>query len=107
MVEMVRVLKPERWIAIYDEPSTVFYCVKLLRQKGLQIEKKTLGMVFWGKNPLSKSKKLTLSKILLANMLLKKVIVNEKGQNETYIRSRSNLSNQSPRRNKQKLAWLG
>ena len=51
MVEMVRVLKPDGWIAIYDEPSTVFYCAKLLLQKGLQIEKKTLGIVFWGKKP--------------------------------------------------------
>lgn len=46
MGEMARVLKPEGWIAIYDEPSTVFYCAKLMRQNGLQVEKKSIDMVF-------------------------------------------------------------
>lgn len=41
---------------IYDELSTVFSYVKLLRQNDLQIEKKTMRMVFWSKAPLSKSK---------------------------------------------------
>ena len=44
--EMTRVLKPGGWMAIYDEPSTVFYCAKLMRQNGLQVEKKTMDMVF-------------------------------------------------------------
>jgi len=44
--EMVRVLKPDGWLAIYDEPSTVLYCTKLMRQNGLHIEKKTTSMVF-------------------------------------------------------------
>ena len=48
--EMTRVLKPGGWMAIYDEPSTTFYCAKLMRQNGLQIEKKTMDMVF-GKKP--------------------------------------------------------
>lgn len=46
MREMVRVLKPGGWMAIYDEPSTVFYCAKLMRQNGLKIERKSTGMVF-------------------------------------------------------------
>jgi arsenite methyltransferase len=44
--EMVRVLQPGGWMAIYDEPSTVFYCAKLMRQHGLQVEKKTRDLVF-------------------------------------------------------------
>ncbi len=44
--EMARVLKPGGRMAIYDEPSTVFYCAKLIRQNGLQVEKKNLDMVF-------------------------------------------------------------
>jgi arsenite methyltransferase len=44
--EMARVLKPGGWMAIYDEPSTVFYCTKLMRQHGLQVEKKGIDMVF-------------------------------------------------------------
>jgi len=44
--EMTRVLKPGGWMAIYDEPSTVFYCAKLMRQHGLRLEKKTMDMVF-------------------------------------------------------------
>jgi ubiquinone/menaquinone biosynthesis C-methylase UbiE len=48
--EMVRVLKPGGWMAIYDEPSTVFYCTKLMRQNGLHIEKKTTSMVFGKKS---------------------------------------------------------
>lgn len=46
MSEMTRVLKPGGRMAIYDEPSTVFYCAKLMRQHGLQVEKKTIDMVF-------------------------------------------------------------
>jgi len=46
MREMARVLKTGGWMAIYDEPSTVFYCEKLMRQNGLQIEKKYVDMVF-------------------------------------------------------------
>jgi arsenite methyltransferase len=46
MGEMTRVLKPGGWMAIYDEPSTVFYCAKLMRQHGLRLEKKTMDMVF-------------------------------------------------------------
>jgi ubiquinone/menaquinone biosynthesis C-methylase UbiE len=46
MEEMARVLKPGGWMAIYDEPSTVFYCAKLMRQNGLQIKKKYADMVF-------------------------------------------------------------
>ena len=44
--EMTRVLKPGGWMAIYDEPSTVFYCAKLMRQNGLRVEKKSMDMVF-------------------------------------------------------------
>jgi len=44
--EMTRVLKPGGWLAIYDEPSTIFYSAKLMRQAGLKIEKKTMDMVF-------------------------------------------------------------
>ncbi len=46
MGEMTRVLKPGGRIAVYDEPSSVFYCAKLMRQHGLQVEKKTIDMVF-------------------------------------------------------------
>jgi SAM-dependent methyltransferase len=46
MNEMARVLKPGGRMAIYDEPSTVFYSAKLMRQNGLQVEKKTMDMVF-------------------------------------------------------------
>ncbi len=46
MSEMTRVLKPGGRMAIYDESSTVFYCAKLMRQNGLQVEKKTIDMVF-------------------------------------------------------------
>jgi len=46
MREMSRVLKPGGWMAIYDEPSTVFYCSKLMRQNGLRLEKKYANMVF-------------------------------------------------------------
>jgi hypothetical protein len=44
--EMTRVLKLGGWMGIYDEPSTVFYCTRLMRQQGLQIEKKTMDLVF-------------------------------------------------------------
>lgn len=44
--EMTRVLKPGGWMAIYDEPSTVFYCTRLMRKQGLQIKKKKIDMVF-------------------------------------------------------------
>ncbi len=50
--EMTRVLKPCGHMAIYDEPSTVFYCEKLMRQHGIQVEKKTLDMVFGVKAPI-------------------------------------------------------
>jgi len=46
MREMARVLKPGGWMAIYDEPSTVFYCSKLMRQIGLRLGKKYANMVF-------------------------------------------------------------
>jgi len=46
MSEMTRVLKPGAWMAIYDEPSTVFYSTKLMRQYGLQIKKRKMDMVF-------------------------------------------------------------
>ncbi len=46
MSEMTRVLKPGGHMAVYDEPSTVFYCEKLMRQNGLQVEKKSMDMVF-------------------------------------------------------------
>jgi len=44
--EMIRVLKPGGWLAIYDEPSTIFYSAKLMRQAELKMEKKTMNMVF-------------------------------------------------------------
>ncbi len=43
--EMARVLKPGGHMAIYDEPSTVFYCAKLMSQNGLEVEKKAMDMV--------------------------------------------------------------
>lgn len=46
MHEMARVLKPGGWMAIYDEPSTVFYCAKLMRQNGIRLGKKYANMVF-------------------------------------------------------------
>jgi hypothetical protein len=42
----VGVLKPGGSMAIYDEPSTIFNSVKLMRKYGLQIENKTMDMVF-------------------------------------------------------------
>lgn len=45
MSEMARVLKPGGRMAIYDEPSSVFYCAKLMRQNGLEVEKKAIDMV--------------------------------------------------------------
>ena len=44
--EMTRVLKPGGWLAIYDEPSTVFYSSTLMQNYGLIINKKTMDMVF-------------------------------------------------------------
>ncbi len=52
MSEMIRVLKPGGWLAIYDEPSTVFYSAKLMRQYGLQVEKKVMAMVIANKKKL-------------------------------------------------------
>ncbi|MCP4418749.1 MAG: class I SAM-dependent methyltransferase [Chloroflexi bacterium] len=49
MGEMIRVLKSGGWLAIYDEPSTVFYSAKLMRKNGLQVEKKVMGMVIANK----------------------------------------------------------
>jgi ubiquinone/menaquinone biosynthesis C-methylase UbiE len=46
MSEMARVLKSGGWMAIYDEPSTIFYSAKLLRKYDLKVEKKTVDMVF-------------------------------------------------------------
>lgn len=46
LAEMIRVLKPGGRMAIYDEPSTIFYSAKLMRQHGLQVEKKGMDMVF-------------------------------------------------------------
>jgi hypothetical protein len=46
MAEMVRVHTPGGWMAIYDEHSSVIYSAKLMRQYGLQIEKKTVDKVF-------------------------------------------------------------
>lgn len=46
MGEMIRVLKPGGWMAIYDEPSTIFYSAKLMQKNGLQVKKKTLDLVF-------------------------------------------------------------
>lgn len=46
IAEMVRVLKPGGWLGIYDEPSTIFYCTKLMRQNQLKIQYKTADMVF-------------------------------------------------------------
>jgi len=46
IAEMARVLKPGGWMAIYDEPSTIFYGAKLMRKYGLQVNKKTMDMLF-------------------------------------------------------------
>ncbi|MCK5315287.1 MAG: class I SAM-dependent methyltransferase [Anaerolineales bacterium] len=54
--EMIRVLKPGGWLAIYDDPSTVFYCAKLMQKYGLKTEKKSLDMLFGVKPHLPKSK---------------------------------------------------
>jgi len=53
--EMTRVLKPGGCMAIYDEPSTIFYSAKLMQKYGLQVEKKTMDMVFGVKPRLSRS----------------------------------------------------
>ncbi len=52
MSEMIRVLKSGGWLAIYDEPSTVFYSAKLMCQYGLQVEKKVMAMVIANKKKL-------------------------------------------------------
>jgi hypothetical protein len=44
--EMTRVLKTGGWMAIYDEPSTIMYCSKLMGDNGLQIKKKSVDMIF-------------------------------------------------------------
>ncbi len=44
--EMTRVLKPGGWLAIYDEPSTVFYCRRLAQKNGLKIESQPMNMLF-------------------------------------------------------------
>ena len=44
--EMTRVLKPGGWAAIYDGTSTIYYSAKLMRKYGLQIENKSMDMVF-------------------------------------------------------------
>ena len=54
--EMTRVLKPGGWLAIYDDPSTVFYCAKLMQKYGLKTEKKSMDMLFGVKPHLPKSK---------------------------------------------------
>lgn len=46
MKEMTRVLKPGGWMAIYDDPSTIFYSAKLMRKFGLKVNNKTMDMVF-------------------------------------------------------------
>jgi ubiquinone/menaquinone biosynthesis C-methylase UbiE len=55
MSEMTRVLKPSGRMAIYDEPSTIFYCEKLMRQNGLRVEKKTVDMVIGVKPQVSQA----------------------------------------------------
>ncbi|MBC8506640.1 MAG: methyltransferase domain-containing protein [Anaerolineales bacterium] len=54
MEEMTRVLKPGGWMAIYDEPSTVFYSAKQMHKNGLRVEKKYVDMVFGVKPPTTK-----------------------------------------------------
>ena len=46
MSEMTRVLKPGGRMAIYDDPFSVYLCAKLMRQNGLEVEKKERDMVF-------------------------------------------------------------
>jgi hypothetical protein len=45
MSEMTRVLKPGGWMAIFDEPSSVYLCAKLMRQNGLEVRKKSMDTV--------------------------------------------------------------
>ncbi len=45
MNEMTRVLKDGGRLAIYDVPFAVSLCAKLMRKKGLKVEKKNSGMV--------------------------------------------------------------
>jgi len=54
MEEMTRVLKPGGWMAIYDEPSTVFYSAKQMHKNGLRVEKKYVDMVFGVKPSVTK-----------------------------------------------------
>ncbi|UCG43006.1 MAG: class I SAM-dependent methyltransferase [candidate division WOR-3 bacterium] len=44
--EMVRVLRPGGWLAVYDEPSSVFYSARLMRRLGLMVERKTTNIVY-------------------------------------------------------------
>jgi len=50
---MTRVLKPGGRMAIYDDPFSVYLCAKLMRQNGLELEKKAIvpaeiyGLGFW------------------------------------------------------------
>lgn len=52
--EMTRVLKPGGWMAIYDEPSTIMYCRKLMRDNALDIEMKTADMIYGTKTRIKK-----------------------------------------------------
>jgi hypothetical protein len=53
---MTHVLKTKCCMAIYDDQSTLFYCVKLIQKYGLEIKKKNMDMVFGEKFLLPESK---------------------------------------------------